>query len=141
MVLVIVDCQPRYLPFGPVLEAVEREVKHARDNNVPIIFLEYHYASPTYEHITDLVAGYDKFEVVEKRQFGGGKEVVATCKRRGWKLDAMRVGGAETYCCVAETSEQVVEESPDTVQEIVKDACFDKVCGGPFPRHDNIRWV
>lgn len=141
MVLVVIDCQPRYLPFGSVLEAVETEVKRAREAGTPIIVLEFHTAEPTYEHLIEMLAGYDKWERRRKTTFGGGREVIDTCRTRDWSTSMFRLVGAETYCCVAETAEQLFDSLPDSNQEVVGNACFDKYVGGPFPRHENIRWV
>ncbi|MDZ4836305.1 MAG: hypothetical protein SGJ27_21200 [Candidatus Melainabacteria bacterium] len=141
MVLVVIDCQPRYLPFGATLEALADEVKTAKAAGMPIIFLEYHTAEPTYEHIMDLVIGYDKFEVRRKGTFGGGKEVIGICKSKGWDLSHARLVGACTYCCVSETSEQLLAALPETTQDVVVRAVYDTYVGGPFPRHENIRWV
>ncbi len=141
MVHVIVDCQIAYVPFGPVLEAIERELDSAKAKGEPIVLLEYYYGGPTYDHILDKLHGYGKFARAVKRTFGGANEVIEACVKRGWEMAKFRITGAETYCCVAETSEGLLLACPDSEQEVVQDACFDKVFGGPFPRHENIRWV
>lgn len=141
MVLVIVDCQIRYLPFGPVLEAIEREIEAAKANGHPIVLLEYHTGGPTYDHILDQLVGYDKFARATKSTFGGAKEVLQLCAKHGWDTSKFRITGAETYCCVAETSEGLLAACPNSEQEVVAAACFDTYVGGPFPRHENILWV
>ncbi len=141
MVHVIVDCQVAYVPFGPVLEAIEREIDEAKAKDEPIVLLEYFYGGPTYEHILAKLEGYGKFARDQKRTFGGANEVIQKCVKHGWDMTKFRISGAETYCCVAETSEGLLLACPDSEQEVVQAACFDKVCGGPFPRHEKIRWV
>lgn len=141
MVNVIVDCQVAYVPFGPVLEAIEREIDEAKAKGEAIVLLEYFYGGPTYEHILAKLEGYGKFARAQKRTFGGANEVIQKCVKHGWDMTKFRISGAETYCCVAETSEGLLLACPDSEQEVVQAACFDKVCGGPFPRHEKIRWV
>lgn len=141
MVFIAVDCQPRYFPFGERLDALVGEIKSAMQAGTPIALLRYVYGGDIYEHILDLVRGYDKCIVVDKDTFGGGKQLIAAARKCGWDLSKVRIGGACTYCCVSETSEQLLGELPDTVQEVASNACYDTYYGGPFPRHENIRWV
>lgn len=141
MIFIGVDCQPRYFPFGERLDALVDELKAAMTAGIPIVLLKYKYGGEIYEHILDLVRGYRHFIEIEKDTFGGGKQLVAAARKMGWNLGKVRIGGACTYCCVSETSEQLLAELPDTIQEIVGKACYDKYVGGPFPRHENIRWV
>jgi hypothetical protein len=141
MVHVVVDSQMAYVPFGPVLEAIEREIVAAKEKDEPIVLLEYYYGGATYPHILALLEGYRHYERKTKRTFGGANEVIRACTERGWEMTKFRITGAETYCCVAETSEGLLLACPDSEQEVVRAACFDKVCGGDFPRHENIRWV
>lgn len=143
MVLVVIDCQPRYMPFGAYLDALAEEVKTARQAGIPIIFLEYSYAGQsTYEHILDLVLGYeDNFVRLQKSTFGGGNEVIEACRSKGWDMSEVSLTGAVTYCCVAATAEEILLHKPETIQHVIARACFDKYVGGEFPRHENIRWV
>ncbi len=141
MIFLGIDVQSRYLPFGPTLDAVVDELKATMAAGKPIVLLRYPFGGEIYEHILDLVRGYKQHVVVDKRTYGGGKEVVEVCRVKGWDMSVVRVGGACTYCCVSETCEQLLAAAPDTIQEVVGKACYDTYVGGPFPRHDNIRWV
>jgi hypothetical protein len=141
MPLVVIDCQPRYFPHGPFLEAACKEVAHSRRRGDPIVFLEYFRASQTWDHILAEVAGYERFEVRSKENFGGADEVIEACTGRGWDMSSFRLVGAETYCCVAETAEGLNLKLPESLLFVVRAACFDKYVGGPFPRHENIVWV
>jgi len=77
MVRVIVDCQVLLRPVRPVLEAIEGEIRDAMAKDEPIVMLRYFTGGEIYEHILDLLRGYDKHVVVTKRTFGG-----ATSHRR-----------------------------------------------------------
>ncbi len=141
-VLVVVDSQPRYVPEGAVLNRMAQEIQEARRKGWQIVFLEYHTAGPTHTLLTDLVRGYvDRSEVVPKTTYGGGKQVVEICRARGWDLSNVRVIGALTYCCVALTVQELNDELPESVIEVVTGACYDTSDSGSFRSHEKIRWI
>jgi len=79
MVRVIVDCQVFYVPYGPVLEAIEGEIPRRHGEGRTNVMLRYFTGGEIYEHILDLLRGYDKHVVVTKRTFGGANEVIGAC--------------------------------------------------------------
>lgn len=141
-VLVVVDCQPRYVPEGAELNRMVQEVREARRKGWAIVLLEYHTAGVTHTFITDLVEGYShRCATVPKTSYGGGEQVVETCLKRGWDMTNFRVIGALTYCCVLLTVEELNDRLPDSIIEVVTGACYDTDTTGSFRSHAKIRCI
>ncbi len=141
-VLVVVDCQPRYVPPGGELNRMAWEVLEARRKGWRIIFLEYYTAEPTHELLTSMVRGYEwRCETKRKLTYGGGTVVVDVCRELGWDSSKFRLIGALTYCCVALTAAEINDELPESEIEVVAGACYDTEETGSFRSHAKIRWV
>ena len=141
MVLIVVDMQPgvEVTKYGGIVDRVANEVRQAVLHGMPVLFLEFQGFGKTFAELTALVADHSQVEFRSKKQMGGGREVVSALADRGWTHERLRVCGVETFHCVAETVEQLVELLPGTQVDVVGEACQDRVIGwGMFPSHPNI---
>ncbi len=144
-VLVVIDMQPGFeaTRHNGVLDAVVAEVEQARSQGRPVIIVEYGGYGLTYDSIMRVLTDplpYEHFVVLRKTRWSGADIALDYCLKQGWDTSKYRVCGVNTFECVAETAEEFTVLSPDSLVEVVKEACNDKVIGWKmFPKHPNIR--
>jgi len=89
--LCIVDMQIVFEnPAKKCLEEVCRQIKLAKRRNAGIIVLEYEGCGPTLPEIKQLLKSYKRKTYKQKTMDGGGKEVLAAAKRRGFPTHKIR---------------------------------------------------
>jgi hypothetical protein len=85
---------------------------------------------------------YARFEKAHNCGMDASAAVLGVCRKMGFATSAFRVGGIETFHCVASTVENLVKAVPGCSIDLVDEATIDKVIGwGMFPRLPNTRVV
>ena len=123
--LVVVDMQPSFKAACnlDVIVNVAKEITIARENNQPILFVEYEGCGSTHESLTNLVKGYKQKSTIMKYYDDGSKEILQAIDRRKFNYDRLRVCGVNIDCCIWSTVVGLIDCTWDMIVEIVKQAC------------------
>jgi nicotinamidase-related amidase len=102
--LCIVDMQTEFAkPAKKCLNEVCRQIKLAKRRNAGIIILEYKHCGPTLPEIKSLLKSYKRKTYKQKTMNGGGTEVLAAARRKGFPTNKIRFVGVNRSYCVYET--------------------------------------
>jgi len=102
--LCIVDMQTEFeRPAKKCLTEVCRQIKLAKRRNAGIVVLEYTDCGPTLPEIKRLLKPYKKKTYKQKTLDGGGAEVIAAAKRKGFPTNKIRFAGVNRCYCVYDT--------------------------------------
>jgi len=124
--LCIVDMQTTFeKPAKKCLDEVCHQIKLAKRRNAGIIVLEYTECGPTPPKIKSLLKSYKRKTYKQKTCDGGGKEVIAAAKRKGFPTNKIRfVGVNRSHCVYATVSEYNYKSRFQGKSEIAIDATW-----------------
>lgn len=126
--LCIVDMQATFGAYEHCLDEVCHQVKLAKRRNAGIIVIEYRGSGPTVAPIKDLLKYYRKKVYTKKNANGGGSELLAAAKRKGFPVNKVRFTGVNRSWCVFSTIVQYQNLSGGGKIEIATRATW---CGDP----------
>jgi nicotinamidase-related amidase len=118
--LVIIDVQKGYPVKKPLVTRLVKHVKAARKSHVPVLVVEIRGYGPTDPAVMQELAGYDKVQVVQKRDCDGSREIASALGPNGPKR--LRLCGLYTDDCVDKTARGLYLKGFDI--EIIEEACF-----------------
>jgi nicotinamidase-related amidase len=144
--LVIVDMQPIFeASRNPnTVIAVAHEIIVARQNNHPVIFLEYAKSGSTYDGFGSLLKNYPHKSRIKKNDDDGSKEVIRALNRRNFPMQILRICGVNTDCCVHSTITGLLRHLDDVKIEVVKNACNSETKNfnwSYYYKHPNLRLI
>jgi nicotinamidase-related amidase len=144
--LVIVDMQPIFRASREpnTVIAVAHEIVVAKQNNHPIVIVEYAQSGRTHAGFDDLLKGYRHKARISKWNDDGSVEVIRALKRRNFPMQTIRVCGVNADCCVYETVTGLLYRLSKTQIEIVKKACNTESTDfnwREYHKHPNLRLV
>ena len=147
--LVLVDVQPSFhaARHRPTLKAIKREVKMAKKRKLPVVLLELPKdvdGNPhlrTHSTITRLLERYKRHTIVKKQNSDGSHELLIECHRLRMERPRFRICGVNTDVCVLKTALGLAQYRPNSLIEVVQDACnseYDADCWDRFQGASNI---
>ena len=152
--LVVVDMQPDFSASNDpnTRTAVEWEVRKAIKRGLPVVVLEIPYFSPidedglepTHRSIMNLLSGYKRYQVVQKRWSDGSSHVISSCEDHMYGQQRFRVCGVNTDECVLQTVLGLARRLPMSKIKVVKNACnaaVDRDCWDKFLVAPNVKLV
>jgi len=145
--LVVVDMQGCFdAANNPnVVIGVTQEIMLAKQQNSPIVLLEYEGCGKSHEGFSNLLRNYPWKTRVKKTDDDGSAEVIKALRRRGFSNDKLRLCGVNTDACVYATAEGLLKKLSDSQIEVVKNACGCQVVGDvdwrKYLRHPNLKLV
>ena len=128
--LVIIDMQPKFTASLTIAEQVIREAQFANSRDSDIIVVELSPVPKNKEAITiDKVmkeCGKKKAPVVvTKYNDDGSNEIMGAIKQHGIYGGALRICGVNRNACVRSTIRGLIQNTPDSIIEVVWDATAD----------------
>jgi nicotinamidase-related amidase len=124
--LVIVDMQPAFNAANRdrVVSNCFREILLAIKNDFPILFLEFDGYYNTHQKLMGAVksSGYANYYVRLKNEDDGSDQIRRVVFDHALPKN-FRVCGVNTDCCVASTVKGLAARYPDSIIEVIADAC------------------
>ncbi len=128
--LVVVDMCPAFDTAAAVVDAVAVQIDIAMGKGWAIVFVESRGKGRTYPQLLQQISGYGRVnESALKEDNDGSKEVVLSALQRDFSLHRFRVCGVNTWACVHDTVNGLLELVDFAVVEIVASACNDSAKG------------
>ena len=130
-VLVVVDLQDCFqeaVANKTLMERCRNLVKEFKDNNDPIIFLEYIGCGQTDPSLLKVVENYSNFFVKGKRQCSGARQVIDTLRKNKIDNPTISVCGCYTSACVFQTTRDLLDYGYKV--NVIKPACYGMRLGG-----------
>lgn len=78
---------------------------------------------PTNHGLLCLTEQYSRLRVCTKKQDNGSAEIIAACRKNGFSLAQLLIGGVNTDVCVKSTVLGLATALQDSIVQVVKDAC------------------
>ena len=124
-VLTIIDMQSRFPSSqnNDTIAGVLRLIAKAIERNWPVILVEFYAHGPTDERITDALNGYAGLVCEVKRNEDGSEEIWESCVEHELPGSRFVICGVNTHACVKDTVFGMARLMPDSVIEIIQDAC------------------
>lgn len=123
--LVVVDMQSAFeaaCSFDVVVGVTE-QILYAKQQQWPIVILEYEGCGETHEALIKLLKNYRHKARIKKFDNDGSIEVIRCIRRRNFPHNRLRVCGVNADCCVYETVEGLINRLEFSQVELAKDAC------------------
>lgn len=123
--LVVVDMQPGFeaaCSFD-VLVGVTEQILYAKQQQWPIILLEYEGCGDTHDALVKLLKNYRHKARIKKCDDDGSLEVVRCIQRRKFPYNRLRICGVNADCCVYVTVEGLLCRLESSQIELAKTAC------------------
>lgn len=120
--LAIIDVQPKYEAFAPILDKVVHQIKLARRRNDGIVLVEFGSDQPSCDEIYEALHGYDKFTVEIKNKCNGSHEIINAIYNNQYTFDQILLCGVNTCMCVKDTLSGIIRMDVSRRVEIIKDA-------------------
>jgi nicotinamidase-related amidase len=130
--LVVVDMQVLYSEAQgqEVIQSVRSLIAQAKEDRASIVVLEHaptgasEDSIKTIDAIKEEVGSYSQSCTLKKEGHGGGKEVLAACKEKGFPTSTFRICGCYANCCVKATCEDIAQILNNTAKiEVYRKAC------------------
>lgn len=132
--LVVVDMQEEFAASALVLLEVMHEVDLALQNDWAIVILEYCSRSPTYDCILARARQSRRFSVQTKFTDGGGREVLAACRKLNLPTNRFRVCGVNTHACVSQTVRNISRIFTHSMILVAQKACAHNSIQNNWPK-------
>jgi Isochorismatase family len=125
--LCVIDMQDWFQvkPNTRVSDNSAREIKNAIQDGASILFVEYKDCGPTIEQLTRITQEqhYHNAYRVEKRGDNGSIPIIDKIRANNLHEGHIKVVGVNTDCCVYRTVCGLKFDLPNTLIEVVGDAC------------------
>lgn len=144
--LVIVDMQPVFsASTNPdTVIAVTNEILMAKQNNFPIMIVEYERSGRTHSGFDTILRGYRHKARIKKADDDGSQEIVRALLRRKFPQSHLRICGVNTDACVSDTVYGLLLKLHTTRIDVVKRACNTSTpdfSWDDFWKHPNLKLV
>jgi nicotinamidase-related amidase len=104
-----------------LIDACRAEIKKAKKNKRPIIFVEFEGFGKTDHRLTDLTEYYDNVFYLKKGEQDGSDKVVSFLRSKRLKRSVLRFCGVNTDQCVFSTVYGLKKKMRNTKMVIVED--------------------
>lgn len=124
-VVVVIDLQPHFAASCDkrLLANAERELRRARENNWPVMVVEYAGYGKTHDCLRNVLKGYKPKKVVTKSMDDGSNDIIGHCDQLEWPKEHFIVFGVNANACVRQTVDGLSGKLPLAKIEVIKDAC------------------
>jgi len=144
---IVVDMQPSFTASAKpeVLVGVTEELVRAKEEQAPVIFLEYKDFEQTYSALTDIFLKYPWAYTATKAINDGSEEAIKLIKKKKLNPFYLRVCGVNTDACVHATVVGLLDHYKRSKIEVVKKGCGCHCYNGhdwlTFIQHKNLKCV
>jgi nicotinamidase-related amidase len=122
--LVVIDMQSRFKAanYPNALITVTKEIIHAKQQERPIVFVEYNGFGQTHKELLSLVKDYPLKSIIKKKCDDGSKPLMKALKKHKFYTN-LRVCGVNADLCVAATVKGCLKYEEVGLIEVVKQGC------------------